>query len=165
MLSFKKAGTNDIPLIRELTFQIWPVAYQSILSPKQMEYMLEMMYSVPSLEQQITILKHRFIIGYNGEKPVAFASYSPQLPEEGIYRLHKIYILPAIQGKGAGKAMINHIISDISQNGGKVLELNVNRFNNAKSFYEKMGFAIYRTEDNDIGNGYFMNDYVMRKLL
>jgi hypothetical protein len=40
----------------------------------------------------------------------------------------------------------------------------VNRYNNAKSFYEKMGFAIVREEDIPIGP-YWMNDYVMRKAL
>ncbi|MBX2921190.1 MAG: GNAT family N-acetyltransferase [Chitinophagaceae bacterium] len=165
MLSFKKAGTNDIPLIRELTFQIWPVTYKSILSPQQMEYMLERMYSVPSLEHQMRTLEHRFIIGCYMEEPAAFASYSPQSREAGIYRLHKIYILPSMQGKGAGREIINHITDEILQDGATILELNVNRFNNAKSFYEKMGFEVYRTEDKDIGNGYFMNDYVMRRQL
>ena len=49
---------------------------------------------------------------------------------------------------------------------GKItLDLNVNRHNNAKSFYEKMGFAAVYQEDIEIGKGYEMNDYVMRKVL
>ena len=40
--------------------------------------------------------------------------------------------------------------------------LNVNRHNESSiAFYEKIGFRKVYTEDNDIGNGYFMNDYVM----
>ncbi|MGN6492417.1 MAG: GNAT family N-acetyltransferase [Agriterribacter sp.] len=165
MLQFRKADLNDIPLIRALTFTIWPATYSAILSREQIEYMLEMMYSVPSLEHQIKDLKHQFIIGYHEDEPVAFASYAPSATEENIYKLHKIYILPVMQGKGAGKETIQYIINDIVPAGARVLELNVNRHNKAKSFYEKTGFLVYGTEDKDIGNGYFMNDYVMRKEL
>jgi len=41
----------------------------------------------------------------------------------------------------------------------------VNRQNNAKNFYEKLGFVVIKEEDIDIGNGYFMNDYVMEMML
>jgi hypothetical protein len=41
----------------------------------------------------------------------------------------------------------------------------VNRYNNAKTFYEKLGFAEIDFINLDIGNGYFMNDYVMEKKL
>jgi ribosomal protein S18 acetylase RimI-like enzyme len=39
--------------------------------------------------------------------------------------------------------------------------LNVNRYNPAKDFYEKLGFKIILEEDIPIGQ-YWMNDYVMR---
>lgn len=162
---YRKAGVGDIPLIRELTFKIWPTTYDSILSKPQIDYMLEMMYSIPSLEHQISSLEHQFIIGYESDEPVAFASYSPSPNEASVYRLHKIYILSSMQGKGAGKEMIQYIINEIVPAGAAILELNVNRSNSARSFYEKMGFTVYRTEDNEIGNGYYMNDYVMRKQL
>lgn len=165
MLQYRKADTNDIPLIQDLTLKIWPGTYSAILSREQIDYMLEMMYSTSSLERQIHELKHNFIIGYEKDEPVAFASYSPSEKERGVYRLHKIYILSSMQGKGIGKEMIRYTINDILPSGAQILELNVNRHNNAKSFYEKLGFSIYRTEDKDIGNGYFMNDYVMRKQL
>jgi Acetyltransferases len=83
------------------------------------------------------------------------------MAEPGIYKLHKIYVLPYNQGKGTGKFVITEIIRAISRKGGKGLQLNVNRNNKAKDFYEKMGFVVIREEDIDIGNGYFMNDYVM----
>jgi catechol-2,3-dioxygenase len=43
--------------------------------------------------------------------------------------------------------------------------LNVNRFNKAKNFYEKIGMNICKVEDIEIGNGYFMEDFVMEKYL
>ena len=41
------------------------------------------------------------------------------------------------------------------------ITLNVNRFNTAYLFYQKMGFEIVAEENLFIGNGYFMDDYKM----
>ena len=42
-----------------------------------------------------------------------------------------------------------------------LMELNVNRNNKALHFYEKMGMRKLREGDFPIGNGYYMNDYIM----
>ena len=41
------------------------------------------------------------------------------------------------------------------------MELNVNRNNKALQFYEHMGMRKLREGDFPIGNGYYMNDYIM----
>jgi len=102
-----------------------------------------------------------FILVYEGDHPAGFAAFSRIQPE--IYKLHKIYVLPSQQGKGTGRFIIDGLIKTMKQNGATTLQLNVNRHNNAKMFYEKLGFLVIREEDVDIGNGYFMNDYVMEK--
>ena len=42
-----------------------------------------------------------------------------------------------------------------------LMELNVNRNNKALQFYEYMGMRKLRKGDFPIGNGYYMNDYIM----
>ena len=165
MITFHEGNIKDIPLIRELTFKIWPVTYGPILSREQIDYMLEMMYSPASLEQQMLEQGHRFVIAYESSQPAGFASFSQKDIDNAAYKLHKIYVLPGLQGKGVGKKLVDHIIQSILPAGAKTLELNVNRHNTAKTFYEKQGFEIVRTEDIAIGKGYFMNDYVMEKKL
>lgn len=164
MLEIKPCGKESIAVIQSLALEIWPDAYGHIITPQQMDYMLDMMYSVSALEKQINS-NHQFIIGYYDGKPVAFASYSADHEIDSHYRLHKIYISTAMQGKGVGKQIIQYIIDNILTKGARTMELNVNRHNKAKLFYEKLGFTVVRTEDNDIGNGYFMNDYVMQKII
>jgi len=81
-----------------------------------------------------------------------------------IYILDKIYILQTQQGKGIGKFVIDYILQQIKDRGAESLQLQVNRNNiNAKSFYEKIGFRIIQEADFEIGNGYFMNDFIMEK--
>jgi diamine N-acetyltransferase len=159
MLSVTKATTADIPLIRQLTFAIWPQTYSHMISQQQIDYMLEMMYSPAVLQKQIEEDGCTFIIVYEDGEPVAFASFNET--ESQIWKLNKIYILPSQQGKGTGKFIINYIVDEIKAKAAKSLQLQVNRQNKAKDFYEKLGFKIINTADFDIGNGYFMNDYVM----
>ncbi len=160
MLDIRNASIKDIPLIQELTYQIWPQTYAPILSKEQIDYMLEMMYSDTSLQQQMRD-GARFLIAYEDKVPVGFAAFQEIKPT--LFKLHKIYVLGTRQGKGTGRFMINHIIEEIRKQGASTLQLQVNRHNKAKDFYELLGFTIIEEADFDIGNGYFMNDYVMEK--
>lgn len=160
MIEIKKGQTTDLAIISKLAHDIWPSAYGEILGKDQIEYMLDMIYSLSSLEHQFDILKHYFILVQENEIPVGFASFSPH-EDHTIYHLNKIYVLPDQQGKNIGKKIISYVTEEIKKAGATSLQLNVNRYNKALHFYEKLGFKIIRNEDIDIGNGYFMNDYVM----
>ena len=159
MLAVTKATASDIPLIRQLSFATWPQTYSDVISKEQIEYMLQMMYNPATLQKQMQEDGCTFIIVYDDKEPVAFASYNETEPQ--LWKLNKIYILPPQQGKGTGKFIINYIVDEIKAKHAKALQLQVNRDNKAKNFYEKLGFKIIQTADFDIGNGYFMNDYVM----
>ena len=163
MLSVNKATTSDIPLIRHLTFAIWPQTYSAVISKAQIDYMLEQMYNPATLQKQMEEEGCTFIIVYDGKEPVAFASYNETEPQ--LWKLNKIYILPSQQGKGTGKFILNYIVDEIKDKHAKAMQLQVNRQNKAKDFYERLGFKIIKTADFDIGNGYFMNDYVMELVL
>ena len=163
-LSIRTAGVEDIKTIGFLAHTIWPATYKEILTAGQLEYMMKQIYSTASLNRQIQEQKHSFLILEDDEAPVGFASYSP-MSDHKLYKLHKIYVLPNLQGRGLGKLMIDYIVDRIKSNGATALQLNVNRYNQARRFYEKLGFRVIREEDIDIGQGYFMNDFVMELLI
>lgn len=161
MSEIKIASQKDISTIHQLAHQIWPVAYGDILSENQLNYMLELIYSEEALTHQMNQLKHRFILVMNDGTPAGYASYSPHTEDSTKYHLHKIYVLPQEQGKNLGKNLLNFVLEKIQKEGAQELRLNVNRYNKAVHFYQKQGFTIIGKEDIDIGNGYFMNDYIM----
>lgn len=162
MYNIRNASVEDIPLIRELTFKVWPQTYAALLSAAQIEYMLEMMYSEQSLQKQIDG-GAAFIIVFEKGEPVGFASYQEIKP--AAYKLHKLYILPSQQGKGTGRYVIDHILQTIKEKGAATLQLQVNKHNKAKDFYERTGFTVLEEIKLDIGSGYVMDDYVMEKKL
>ncbi len=164
MYSISKATTGDVEAIRQIAETTWWNVYGPILEAEQLEFMLAEIYSVEKLTSQIKNNIQTYLLLLQGEQPVAFAAYSPRDEDAEIYKLHKLYCLPETQGKGYGKILINEVIKNTLEAGIHTLDLNVNRYNNAKTFYEKMGFAIVYEEDVPIGK-YWMNDYVMRKEL
>jgi GNAT superfamily N-acetyltransferase len=165
MISIRRAVTEDATTIRTLAEAVWWPTYTPILKREQIEYMLESMYDVDLIEQQIDTGEQTYIILQLDDVPTGFAAFSPRKENPAVYKLHKLYCLPAKHRKGLGKQLLEKVEEMILNEGKTILELNVNRFNPAKGFYEKMGFIIAYEEDIDIGSGYFMNDYVMRKAL
>lgn len=159
MLSIRYADPADIEQIRMLTMQVWPQTYTPIIGEAQVNYMLTKFYTPASLQRQMDG-GDQFLLCYDDYEPVAFASYGSI--GSGIYKLHKLYILPSMQGRGIGTALLDFIKKDIVSRNASELRLNVNRYNDAaKRFYKKAGFTILKDEDIDIGSGYFMNDHIL----
>ncbi|AYL98500.1 GNAT family N-acetyltransferase [Mucilaginibacter celer] len=164
MYTIRTATVNDVETIREIADKTWWVTYGPILEKEQIEFMLAEIYSAEKITKQIAENLQTFLLLEEESRPVAFAAYSPREEDAEIYKLHKLYCLPETQGKGYGKILINAVADKTVEAGKTVLELNVNKYNNAKSFYEKMGFVVAYEEDIPIGE-YWMNDFVMRKEL
>lgn len=165
MIEITAATEKDFPTIQKIAHETWPPTFGSILSDSQMKYMLEMMYSSKSLLEQVNQKKHHFIIAWEDNKALGFVSYELNYDGMPITKIHKIYILPKAQGKGIGKSLIREIGNKAGKAGNTLLSLNVNRENPAVAVYEKLGFKIVNQEDIPIGNGFFMNDFVMEKSL
>jgi diamine N-acetyltransferase len=164
-MEIKKASAEDIPIIQKLAEEIWPVAYGEIITKEQLRYMLDLIYNKKSLNTQMQH-GHQFIFAIENEIEIGFASYSQKnIDTANVFRLHKIYVLPNHPVKRKGSFLLDNVITNCKKNGANTLELNVNKYNSAIQFYKKKGFTIIKEEIIDIGNGYFMDDFVMQKLL
>jgi len=160
MITISQATIKDIPLIQEIAQKTWPETYGAILSKEQFEYMMDMMYSDDSLKQQFN-KQHLFYLAYEGDICFGFSSCENNYGNNKVTRIHKIYILPEAQGKGVGKILIEKVKELAKENHAVTISLNVNKYNKAFSFYQKLGFEIVGQEDIEIGNGYLMEDYKM----
>jgi len=160
----RQATLNDVATIIDLAERTWWPSYSPILEKEQISFMLNEIYSIEKITSQIETGAQTYLLLVEDNKPVAFAGYSPRDEDPDIYKLHKLYCLPETQGKGYGKILINEVMNKTVEAGKHTLDLNVNRYNKAKNFYEKMGFVVAYEEDIAIGP-YWMNDYVMRKEL
>lgn len=163
-MTFSVATNSQLEIIQDLAKAIWPDAYGAILSQEQLEYMMEMMYSLDSLENQLKN-NNVFLLVKEENDFIGFASYELNFQNSNKTKIHKLYILPTIQGKGVGKNLILYIQEIAKKNSSAALILNVNKYNKAKDFYLHNQFEIADSLVVDIGNGYVMDDFVMEKMI
>lgn len=160
MMEIVQLHKEDIFLVNHLAHEIWPVAFKDILSEDQITYMLDWMYNVNTLEEQVQTGHLYYLVKENGTAK-GFLGVEPNFPDANYLRIHKFYVLPDQHGKGLGRALLNQAIDVAFDLDLHTLHLNVNRFNEAVKFYEHCGFKITGEEDIDIGREYLMEDYIM----
>jgi ribosomal protein S18 acetylase RimI-like enzyme len=147
--------------IRDIAQRTWPDAYSEIITTAQLDYMLEMMYSIEALERNLAA-GHQFVLAQEDGKYLGFTAYEHGYKGENRTHIHKIYVLPEAQGKSVGRRLMQFVQKSAAENGSGKVTLNVNRKNKAQFFYRKLGFDIAETVDIEIGEGYLMEDYVMQ---
>ncbi|MFN5458441.1 MAG: GNAT family N-acetyltransferase [Bacteroidota bacterium] len=156
-VSIQKASVKDVSLIAELANEIWREYYPAIITMEQVEYMLNKMYSIDALENQIKNGQNFYFIESDG-KHLGFISVSKKTNEE--IMLHKFYVKSMNRKCGVGSKVFENLVEELNQ--PEIIRLTVNRQNfKSINFYFKNGFIIEKVEDFDIGNGYYMNDFVM----
>lgn len=160
MFEIRKATKDDCPQIRQLAEQIFPATYKEIISQEQIDFMMDWMYSISNLNKQMDD-GHIYFLAYRETAPVGYVSVEQQ--NKDLFHLQKIYVLGSEQGTGCGKFLFAEAVKYIKtvHPAPCTMELNVNRENRAIRFYEHMGMHKARQGDFSIGNGYFMNDYIM----
>lgn len=162
-MKLQVASLTDLSIVKDLAYQIWPIAYQDILSDEQLAFMLNRFYAIPALEEQFN-KGHIFLLAEENNVFYGFASYEINALENKT-KLHKIYVLSTSQGKGVGELLLKEVEKTALSAKNSHLFLNVNKYNRAQGFYIKNGFKIVKEEVIEIGQGFVMDDYVMDKEL
>lgn len=160
-MTIRSASEADVELIRSLAGEVFPATYGKILTPEQLEYMMNWMYSSEILLCELRSADFAWFIAESDGQPCGYLAV--QREDEALFHLQKIYILPRFQGLGGGAFLFRQAVAYIGSvhPGPCRMELNVNRDNRALQFYERMGMRKLREGDFPIGNGYYMNDYIM----
>lgn len=165
-INITKATGEDIMCIHDMAQVVFRHTYREILSPEQMEYMMEWMYSPANLQKQLDE-GHVYYIAYRDGKACGYVSVQPEgIADDGrlLFHLQKIYVLLSEQGHGLGRALFDRAVAHVREaaEGREArIKLNVNRNNPSIGFYHHLGLRILRQGDFHIGNGYYMNDYIM----
>ena len=143
MFTIRKATVADCELIHKMAKEVFPATYKEILSPEQLDYMMDWMYAPSNVRKQMEEEGHVYSIAYKENEPCGY--------------------LPRFQGTHCGSFLFKEAIKCIKEIHPEpcLMELNVNRNNKALQFYEHMGMRKLREGDFPIGNGYYMNDYIM----
>ncbi|WP_027377617.1 GNAT family N-acetyltransferase [Kaistella palustris] len=164
MISFHQASENDIETLRDLAERSWQSAYAEILSPQQIAYMLENMYSPSALLNDLQNTNYRYFLIKDHNSALGFIGFEFHY-ERVTTKLHRIYLLAQAKGKGIGKNALEFLKNQASDVNDRRIILNVNKNNPAQHFYKAQGFSVYAEGIFDIGSGFVMDDYLMELIL
>ena len=141
---------------------IWPAAYRDIISTEQIDFMLGWMYTPETIAREITEKNIRYFWIEVEKEKIGFLAVGPFSQGNRAF-LHKCYVLPKYHGQGIGSGALEQLTDMLRELPVPELELRVNRNNSAAiGFYQKGGFLIVAEDKADIGNGYVMDDFIMR---
>src|ERR1039457_2174586 len=149
-----RATEAGLPAISELAGVIWRACYPGIITMEQIDYMLARMYPPDVLCDEIRSQGIRYDQLLVDGKPAGFASYGPT-SEPGVMKLHKLYLLPELHGRGLGSRLLQHVEGEVRTGGARRLILSVNK-RNAKAIaaYQRNGFVVAGSVVTDIGGGF-----------
>lgn len=158
MTTFTPLTKTHFDLVFNLSKDIWQENYIDMISQKQIDYMLNMMYNPIRLQQDLDE-GYQWELIYQDASLIGYLAYV--IKEDHRVFLSKIYLKTAVQGIGLGKVALNRVKEYAKNKGCKAVYLTVNK-NNIKGIraYQKSGFTIIDEVVVDIGNGYIMDDYI-----
>jgi ribosomal protein S18 acetylase RimI-like enzyme len=155
-ISFRAIASDELNELYEIASKIWHDHYTEIIGKEQVDFMLETIYDKKSLKESIDKGQAFYFILKNDQKLGFFS-----ITNENELWLNKLYVNTNLQGQGIGKIVLDFINNSMQPD---IIKLTVNRQNfKSINFYFKNGFKIEKVEDFDIGNGYWMNDFIMVK--
>ena len=147
---------NGIKEMSKMATAIVREHYDPIIGKEQNDYMIQKFQTADAIKEQLEHGYQYYFVSDKRRRIGFFAFY----PRENAMYLSKLYLYKDERGKGYSRQMLDFVISNARNIGLTSIELNVNRNNSAIYAYEKLGFKVIRAEKNDIGAGFFMDDYV-----
>jgi diamine N-acetyltransferase len=153
-LEIRSLALADLPLVIDLAWRIWPVAYAGILTPEQIENLLTRIYDIENLAAECAE-GHRFWAAYDDGVALGYAS---GYREGAVVWLKKLYVLPECQGRGVGRALMQSVVAAFLP--AEEIRLLVNGGNRAaQKFYARCGFSRAGEVPVQMGDFHF-TDYV-----
>lgn len=150
----------QITCVATLAKEIWTEHFTPIIGPEQVEYMLETIQSEEAVTEQIqTHGFHYYLLEQDG----LTVGYCAILFKADALFLSKLYVLKSAREKGVARRTIERLKTIAIEKKLPKIALTVNKNNaDAIAAYEKLGFVNFGSVVQDIGGGFFMDDYTMQ---
>jgi len=158
----KVDDSEGIAKVVSLAREIWHQHFIPIIGKDQVEYMLAKFQSESSIALQIQS-GWQYYLACCGDH---FAGYTGLVPDKDNKRLmlSKLYVRRNDRHMGVGSQFLQFIDQQCRMDGFDVIWLTVNRHNHDTiDWYHRHDFVTVDEVKKDIGNGYFMDDFVMEK--
>ncbi len=165
LVRVRRIGEGELPTIQRLGHEIWNQCYPGIISQAQIDYMLCVWYQPDAMAREMQARDAWFaLIEAEAHGAVGYLSFERY--SENVLFINKLYLQPAMHGRGVGAAALAWIQDRALELGCHRLQLRVNKHNaQAVRAYQRAGFRFIEDVCTDIGSGYVMDDFRMEKPL
>lgn len=149
---------NSLSEIASLASVIWEEHFTPIIGADQVAYMVEKFQSFPALKEQTQNGYEYFQIRLGD----ILAGYIGIHAEKDALFLSKLYLSKSFRGNHIATRAFEFLKELCRQRSLKKIWLTCNRNNShTLDVYHHLGLVTTRTEKADIGNGFFMDDYIL----
>ena len=152
----RKVEEKELQELAVLADKLWHQAYGNLLSPGQIDYMVQKFQSVEAFKQQLAQGYTYLGVFSDG----VLKGYAGSVVHEDRIFLSKLYLDKSVQKKGLSRRLMEKTAKLYPEL--RSIYLTVNKYNPSYNIYRHLGFKVIDSVVTDIGEGYVMDDYVMQ---
>ena len=155
---------TEVKQLAAIANEVWHQHFASILSPEQIDYMVEHFQSEPAMKRQMEEEGYEYYFIRANDQPggaVNVGYVGVKVDNDRLF-LSKLYILQRYRGNRYASGAFEFMRRMCKVRGLRAVWLTVNRYNyDTIAVYKKKGFVVTEEKVTDIGNGFVMDDYFM----
>lgn len=151
---------EQLAQLARLANEIWHEYFSSLLSPEQIDYMVQMYQSLDALTRAVRQQGYTYFLGYEGDELVGYCGVKPD--GDRLF-LSKLYLRSDMRGKHLSTLLLDRAVELARAQGMRAVYLTCNKYNaHSLDVYHAKGFRDIDAVVTDIGNGFVMDDYILQ---
>jgi diamine N-acetyltransferase len=169
-LTIRYATENDAALIADISRQTFYETFASLNTKANMDIFMNVQFTKGRLMLEVGQRGNIFLLAYHDKEIAGYVKLrDTRLPKDldskNAIEIARLYAMPAMIGKGVGKALMQKSIDIALEKKKDTVWLGVWKENKkAISFYTNWGFTIFGECDFILGND-LQKDWLMKKKL
>ncbi len=151
--------SNDFRQLEPFAASIWEQHYTPIIGADQVAFMLDKYQSAKAMSDQFSS-GYKYAVVICGDQKAGYFAYDG-IAEKEVF-ISKLYIHKDFRRRGLGRRILDFISNEARALGCTAMTLSVNKDNSDSiQFYTAYGFQTIKSQKVAIGEGFYMDDYVM----
>lgn len=157
------ANPDHVTKVIDLADEIWRECYKDVLTDEQIEYMVDRYQSDNVVTKKMINEGYDYYLLNNGSNVIGFMSY---MKDDDKLIINNLYVLKSYRDKGYNELTIKKITKECKDTSIKKIDIVINKLNKeAIDMYSNIGFSNIDNQQQDIGNGYVIDNYLFEKKL
>ena len=164
MITINQAiNDQQIKAVSDFAIKVWHEYFPALLSDDQIDYMCDLFNTVEAINDNILHHAYQYYLVNDDGNTIGYIALQDQ---NGSLFLSKLYLSKTARGKGIATKMMRFVIDQAIKRGYSSITLTCNKYNqHSLDVYLHYGFTIVDSVESDIGCGYIMDDYIMKKVV